>query len=133
MYAKLFKVKGIDLSQELATQIIKIKDLHAFANAIIEILLAKTHEFKESNESDLKGKAIHGGYSLDMIPMIWSKTPEINSIMRVIAICFSNQITSADTVKMFDIIYDIASTTYKSMFGSAVGNQDVRNSDICGN
>jgi hypothetical protein len=56
-------------------QLYKIKDLHAFANAIIEIMVGRCEEMNVGASSTSSKSVIE--LSLDSIPLNWGKIPEI--------------------------------------------------------
>ena len=61
------------LDHQSMLQLYKIKDLHMFANAIVEIMVGRCEEINTGNESSKNGMEI----ALDSIPLNWGKIPEI--------------------------------------------------------
>jgi hypothetical protein len=99
----------MQLDHKSVVNLIKVKDLHAFANSIIEIMIAKDSEDIERQPSKMSEnmtikdmtsledslqlndkRLFTGGISLDSIPLNWIKMPETKEILKILALCFGN-------------------------------------------
>ena len=97
----------MQLDQKSVVNLIKVKDLHAFANSIIEIMIAKDSEDIERQPSKMSEnmtikdmtsledsvqlndkRLFTGGISLDSIPLNWIKMPETKEILKILAFVF---------------------------------------------
>ena len=96
-------------------QILKLKDLHAFAASILEIMVGQTTEHARTGstppptirgghqEAEAAGKnvgttlvasskpakSITGAITLDSIPLNWSKYKEVFVLIEIIQLCYS--------------------------------------------
>jgi len=119
-------------------QIMKVKDLQAFGNSIIEVLVGKCQEELGGGEaSPVKkflelGKPVDenmknvcfmtGGISLDQIPLNWSKFQQVSKIFEIISSCLgtygvNNNVTLLDTSEVFRKINQIALDIYDKAVG----------------
>ena len=110
------KVEKNQLDLESVIQILKMKDLHAFAASILEIMVgqnteharntppptvrsgvpdhidtAACHEGKmaQAQDKEKPARSITGAISLDTIPLNWSKYKEVFVLIEIIQLCYS--------------------------------------------
>ena len=115
------------LNKDDFLKLLKVKDLHALAKSIFDIMVGKSEEMgkieetqkKVSDKTQFKPSSMMGGISLDLIPLNWVKMPETQEVFRILGLCFTpikDQISSS-THQIFDEIHSIASNAYKINFG----------------
>ena len=134
-FQRINRIPVLQISQKDALQMVKVKDLHALANSIIEIMVGKAQEDPSNSILDQltdnaerlksRGRLATGGIPLDMIPLNWSKTPEISSILKILNTLFGpynrRGTHEVETHEILSQVTQIAQTTYKNNFGREDG------------
>lgn len=120
----------MEITQEIATQIVKVKDLQQFVNSIIEVMVGQSSETintkqtiskmqEDIHDSIMRGlipkqwkQTMYGGIPIDFVPISWGKTPEAKTIFEIISKCLGpynakNNI-DIDTSSIFQEVNKIA-------------------------
>ena len=130
-YKKLLDINKMKLDYQNMLHMHKIKDLHNFANSIIEIMVGRG---EENNAHDDKHGKKCMEIQLDAIPLNWGKIPEIQQIFEIIQLCYGPYNTNCnikvDTTEILNKIHSISKTLYhKNFLGTELCKNDEKHNE----